>query len=97
MYKEISQGTALLGVNGNIPSLNNYPNLEAERAHLGEKILISNHAPVAQEFLKQGAPRSLRGRLWSLVLGSEIKENVNNHKKFGSLIYSRIRYRIEIN
>ncbi|OXU19923.1 hypothetical protein TSAR_005825 [Trichomalopsis sarcophagae] len=74
-YKELSQGVALLGVNGNIPSAGNYPNLEAERTHLGEKVLISNHAPIAQEFLKRGAPRALRGKLWSLVLGSIIRES----------------------
>ena len=75
-YKELSEGAALLGVNGNIPSTGHFPNLEAERTHLGEKVLASNHAPVAQEFLKRGAPRALRGKLWSLVLGSIIRENV---------------------
>lgn len=67
----------MLGVNGNIPSAGNYPNLEAERTHLGEKVLMSNHAPIAQEFLKRGAPRALRGKLWSLVLGSVIRESVS--------------------
>lgn len=81
MYKELSQGVPLLGVNGNIPSSGNYPNLEAERTHLGEKVLASNHAPIAQEFLKRGSPRSLRGRLWSLVLGSGIKESVSVHRE----------------
>ncbi|XP_011503047.1 PREDICTED: TBC1 domain family member 19 [Ceratosolen solmsi marchali] len=75
MYKELSQGVTLLGVNGNIPSLQNYPNLENERVHVGAKVLMSNHAPVAQEFLKRGAPRALRGKLWSLVLGSIVKQN----------------------
>lgn len=67
----------LLGVNPEMPSLENFANLEEERMHLGEKVLKSNHAPIAQEFLKRGAPRSLRGRLWSLVLGSAVKENVS--------------------
>ncbi|XP_014219332.1 TBC1 domain family member 19 [Copidosoma floridanum] len=75
VYTELSEGVALLGVNGNIPSCSNYPNFEAERTHLGEKVLQSNHAPIAQEFLKRGSPRELRGRLWSLVLGSVVKEN----------------------
>ena len=59
-----------------MPSAGNYPNLEAERAHLGEKVLASNHAPIAQEFLKRGAPRALRGKLWALILGSGVRENV---------------------
>lgn len=33
-------------------------------------VLASNHAPVAQEFLKRGCPRSLRGRIWAQVMGS---------------------------
>lgn len=75
-YMELSEGVALLGVNGNIPSAGNFPNLEAERTHLGEKVLMTNHAPIAQEFLKRGSPRALRGRLWSLVLDSVVRENV---------------------
>jgi hypothetical protein len=35
-------------------------------------VLVSNHAPVAQEFLKRGCPRSLRGRIWAQVMGSYI-------------------------
>ncbi|XP_076230802.1 TBC1 domain family member 19 [Calliopsis andreniformis] len=62
VYKELANGMPLLGVN-------------PDMMHLGEKVLRSNHAPIAQEFLKRGAPRSLRGRLWSLVLGSAVKEN----------------------
>lgn len=76
MYSELAQGTPLLGVNPNMSAAENFPNLEAERTHIGEKVLNSNHAPVAQEFLKRGSPRSLRGRIWSLVLGSVIKDNV---------------------
>ncbi|XP_014485954.1 PREDICTED: TBC1 domain family member 19 isoform X2 [Dinoponera quadriceps] len=75
MYSELAQGIPLLGVNPNMPAMENFPNLEAERTHIGEKVLNSNHAPVAQEFLKRGSPRSLRGRIWSLVLGSVIKDN----------------------
>lgn len=40
-------------------------------------MLENQHAPVCQEFLKLGAPRSLRGRLWSQILGSNIKSSVN--------------------
>ena len=35
-------------------------------------MLASNHAPLTQEFLKKGAPNSLRGRLWAQVLGCAI-------------------------
>ena len=64
-----------------MPAVGNFPNLEAERTHLGEKVLKTNHAPIAQEFLKRGCPRALRGRLWSLVLGSAVKETVRFNKK----------------
>lgn len=76
MYPELAQGMPLLGVNPDMPATENFINLEAERTHIGEKVLNSNHAPVAQEFLKRGCPRALRGRIWSLVLGSIIKDNV---------------------
>ncbi|XP_050454907.1 TBC1 domain family member 19 [Cataglyphis hispanica] len=75
MYSGLAQGMPLLGVNPDMPATENFPNLEAERTHIGEKVLNSNHAPIAQEFLKRGSPRALRGRLWSLVLGSVIKDN----------------------
>ncbi|XP_076644487.1 TBC1 domain family member 19 [Halictus rubicundus] len=75
VYVELAKGMPMLGVNPDMQSSENYANLEEERIHLGEKVLRSNHAPIAQEFLKRGAPRSLRGRLWSLVLGSIVKEN----------------------
>lgn len=39
--------------------------------------LEHEHAPVCQEFLKLGAPRCLRGRLWSQILGSNVKTSVN--------------------
>ncbi|XP_015593518.1 TBC1 domain family member 19 isoform X2 [Cephus cinctus] len=74
-YAELSQGVPLLGVNPSMIVLGNYSNLEVERTHLGEKVLASNHAPIAQEFLKRGSPRELRGRLWSLVLGTVIKDS----------------------
>ncbi|XP_067206864.1 TBC1 domain family member 19 isoform X2 [Linepithema humile] len=75
MYLELAQGVPLLGVNPDMPAIENFPNLEVERTYIGEKVLNSNHAPIAQEFLKKGSPRALRGRLWSLVLGSVIKDN----------------------
>ncbi|XP_018353400.1 PREDICTED: TBC1 domain family member 19 isoform X4 [Trachymyrmex septentrionalis] len=75
MYSELSQGLPLLGINPDMLATEGFPNLEAERTHIGEKVLNSNHAPIAQEFLKSGSPRALRGRIWSLVLGSVIKDN----------------------
>ncbi|XP_054002919.1 TBC1 domain family member 19 isoform X1 [Hylaeus anthracinus] len=75
VYGELAKGTPLLGVSPDMPGSENFATLEEERIHLGEKVLKSNHAPVAQQFLKRGVPRSLRGRVWSLVLGSTVKEN----------------------
>ncbi|XP_043509246.1 TBC1 domain family member 19 [Frieseomelitta varia] len=75
LYVELAKGMSLLGVNPDMPSSENFTNLEEERIYIGEKVLKSNHAPIAQEFLKRGAPRALRGRLWSLVLGSTVKQN----------------------
>ncbi|CAA9999146.1 unnamed protein product [Nesidiocoris tenuis] len=34
-------------------------------------VLSCRHAPVTQEYLKKGAPRSLRAKLWAQVLGAE--------------------------
>lgn len=39
-------------------------------------VLACKHAPVAQEFLKKGAPRCLRGKLWAQVMGSEVRDMV---------------------
>jgi len=36
-------------------------------------VLANKHAPTAQEFLKRGCPRSLRGQMWAQVLGSDVK------------------------
>ncbi|KYN05871.1 TBC1 domain family member 19 [Cyphomyrmex costatus] len=72
---KLAQGMPLLGINSDMPATESFLNLEAERTHIGEKVLNSNHAPIAQEFLKRGSPRALRGRIWSLVLGSVIKDN----------------------
>ncbi|CAB4070167.1 TBC1 domain family member 19 [Lepeophtheirus salmonis] len=48
--------------------------MESERYSLGTKVLKCNHAPLSQEFLKSGSPHSLRGKIWSQVLGSEVGE-----------------------
>lgn len=51
--------------------------LETDRIVLGEKILEKNYAPIAQEFLKKGCPRCLRAKMWTLILGAEIKQYVS--------------------
>ncbi|XP_025423044.1 TBC1 domain family member 19-like isoform X2 [Sipha flava] len=52
---------------------------EQERIALGEKVLEYQHAPVCQEFLKLCAPRSLRGRLWTQILGSNVKSSEQHY------------------
>uniref|UniRef100_A0A1B6D6P0 Rab-GAP TBC domain-containing protein n=2 Tax=Clastoptera arizonana TaxID=38151 RepID=A0A1B6D6P0_9HEMI len=79
LYVQLARIEPLLGVNPYVPSTAHYCTLEAERTAMGEKVLAYNHAPVAQEFLKKGAPRSLRGRLWSQVLGSDVKPCHKEH------------------
>ncbi|CAB3382765.1 Hypothetical predicted protein [Cloeon dipterum] len=80
LFQEIARGEPLLGVNPNMPAQNNlYQNLEAERIALGEKVIAGNHAPVAQEFLKRGCPKCLRGKIWAQVLGSQVKEEHVQH------------------
>lgn len=54
-----------------------YNTLESERITLGERILERNYAPVAQEYLKKGCPRSLRAKMWTLILGAEIRQHVS--------------------
>lgn len=56
----------------------------------GEKVLNSKHAPVAQEFLKKGSPRCLRGKIWCQVLGSEA--TVDNSKYFDQLKSNVLTY-----
>lgn len=45
--------------------------------YFDSSVIESNHAPMAQEFLKKGCPRSLRGQIWAQVLGSTIKPMVH--------------------
>nr|CAD7429572.1 unnamed protein product [Timema monikensis] len=98
LYAEVSRGESQLGVKLNMPSVYpNIPTLEAERTLHGEKVLgwfvaviLSNHAPLAQEFLKRGCPRCLRGKIWSQVLGSQIRQA--NIQHFGELKNLVIQY-----
>lgn len=45
-------------------------------------VLEYDHAPVTQEYLKRGAPRSLRAQLWIQVLGVDVKANVSYFSTF---------------
>jgi len=49
---------------------------EAERYALGQRVILANHAPLSQEFLKRGAPHSLRGRLWAQVTNAVSMQKV---------------------
>ncbi|KAL7044718.1 hypothetical protein ACKWTF_002032 [Chironomus riparius] len=41
-----------------------------------ERILTTRHAPLCQQILKKGlTPTQLRGKIWSIVLGSELEEH----------------------
>ncbi|XP_026747469.1 TBC1 domain family member 19 isoform X1 [Trichoplusia ni] len=74
VFPEWSNGEPLLGVNPNMPStVPGFTTLEAERISLGERVAALGYAPVVQEYLKKGSPQCLRAKLWSQVLGSDVK------------------------
>ncbi|KAJ0179591.1 hypothetical protein K1T71_005303 [Dendrolimus kikuchii] len=74
VYVEWANGEPLLGVNPGMPStVAGFSTLEAERIGLGERVAGLGYAPVIQEYLKKGSPQCLRAKLWSQVLGCEIK------------------------
>lgn len=77
VFPEWSNGEPLLGVNPNMPSsVPGFASLEAERISLGERVAVLGYAPVVQEYLKKGSPQCLRAKLWSQVLGSDVKGQV---------------------
>lgn len=78
LYTEISRGEQILNSNSFVVTNQNYAALESERIALGEKILAKNYAPLAQEFLKKGCPKCLRSRIWTLLLGAEVKSSVSS-------------------
>lgn len=44
-----------------------------------EKILSTRHAPLCQQILKKGAtPTQIRGKIWSIVLGTELEDHVRD-------------------
>ncbi|XP_014256555.1 TBC1 domain family member 19 [Cimex lectularius] len=71
LYSEITRGESLMGIDPD-GKATQYQNIIGERTTLGEKVISCSHAPVTQEFLKRGAPRSLRAKLWAQVLGAEV-------------------------
>lgn len=77
MYSELSHGEPLMGMGVSSYMANRYASFENERITLGEKIIQYNHAPVAQEYLKRGCPPCLRAKMWTLVMGSDIKNEVS--------------------
>lgn len=77
---ELSRGDQILCNFLTLSSIQNSPLYESERIALGEKILAKNYAPLAQEYLKRGCPKSIRSKMWSLLLGSEVKQMVTYPK-----------------
>ncbi|XP_050527254.1 TBC1 domain family member 19 isoform X2 [Daktulosphaira vitifoliae] len=75
-YRDIAAADLLLGLTA-LTAVSSGPILQGEqdRIKLGENVLINGYAPVCQEFLKLGAPRSLRGQLWAQILGSNAKSS----------------------
>ncbi|XP_018579014.1 TBC1 domain family member 19 [Anoplophora glabripennis] len=78
-YVELSRGEQILCVNSSLSTPQSFTIFEAERIALGEKILAKNYAPLAQEFLKKGCPRCLRAKMWTLLLGAEVKIPQNHY------------------
>lgn len=76
-YQELSRGEIILNPSLSLNNSTGISFLEIERIALGEKILEKNYAPIAQEYLKKGCPRSLRSKMWTLILGAEIKQHVS--------------------
>ncbi|KAJ8919379.1 hypothetical protein NQ315_016472 [Exocentrus adspersus] len=72
-YVELSRGEQILCVNSSLSTPQTFTAFEAERIALGDKILARNYAPLAQEYLKKGCPRCLRAKMWTLLLGAEVK------------------------
>jgi hypothetical protein len=94
LYLELSRGEQILGINSSMLSSTHYSALEAERMILGEKVLTKNYAPIAQEFLKKGCPQCLRAKIWTLILGAEVKPY--HYSYFESLKESVLQYDLMI-
>ncbi|KAL1509057.1 hypothetical protein ABEB36_003858 [Hypothenemus hampei] len=94
LYAEFSRGESILNSNSFITTNVYFSCFEAERIALGEKILAKNYAPLAQEYLKKGCPKSLRARIWTLLLGAEVKQLQINH--FDTLKKNILQYDLMI-
>ncbi|CAG9765503.1 unnamed protein product [Ceutorhynchus assimilis] len=94
VYVEISRGDQILNSNSLSNNNQNFAIFEAERVALGEKILAKNYAPLAQEYLKRGCPKGLRARLWTLLLGAEVKSPQINY--FETLKHNVLHYDLMI-
>ncbi|KAK4887853.1 hypothetical protein RN001_004124 [Aquatica leii] len=94
LFSELSHGEPVLGIDvaKHLPC--SYAAFEAERIELGEKVVDSNQAPTAQEYLKKGCPPSLRARIWKLVLGSGINET--HHVQYEKLRAHVLQYDLMI-
>ncbi|KAL1116275.1 hypothetical protein AAG570_005770 [Ranatra chinensis] len=90
LYQEVARGEPLLGVDPNVRTHQSFPSLMVERTLLGEKVINRNHAPVTQEFLKKGAPRSLRAKLWAQVMGTEV--TASDRQRFNELKKLVLKY-----
>lgn len=75
LYSELSRGEQILGSTMNLINSKSVA-FENDRIILGEKVLLKNYAPIAQEYLKKGCPKCLRAKMWTLVLGAEAKSPV---------------------
>ncbi|XP_050300379.1 TBC1 domain family member 19 [Anthonomus grandis grandis] len=89
LYIEMARGEYILN-NNNFVHNQNFPVLEAERIALGERVLAKNYAPLAQEYLKKGCPKCLRSKVWTLLLGAEVKPTQINY--FENLKTSVLHY-----
>ncbi|XP_056648673.1 TBC1 domain family member 19 [Diorhabda sublineata] len=73
-YSELSRGEHILTATNSLIMTSSFALFEEERISLGEKVLSKNYAPIAQEFLKKGCPRCLRAKMWTLLLGSDVRD-----------------------
>lgn len=87
---ELARGEQILGTHLPNYAPANYSTFELERIQLGDNVLAQNYAPVAQEYLKRGCPRCLRAKLWTLVLGTNVKQTVRvYYYVYYSILFNR--------
>ncbi|VEN40229.1 unnamed protein product [Callosobruchus maculatus] len=74
-YSELSKGEQILCPENSLNTTASFAAFEAERIAIGEKIILKHYAPLAQEYLRKGCPRCLRAKIWTLLLGAEVKHH----------------------